>query len=149
MKIYFATDHAGFEFKNELLPYVESLGYETVDCGAHIYDEDDDYPEFVTNAAREVAIDPQNHKAVILGGSGQGEAIMANRYKGVRAIVYNTENLDFVKLGREHNDANIISLGARFISLEHAKEAVKLFFETPFSEDERHIRRIREINDYS
>lgn len=149
MKVYFGTDHAGFEYKNELITFVEELGYETNDNGAHVYDEEDDYPEFISAAAREVAINPEKRRGIILGGSGQGEAIMANRYKGVRAVVYNHENLELITLAREHNDANILSLGARFISLEHAKEAVKLFLETSFSEEPRHIRRIKEIREYS
>lgn len=149
MKIFFAADHAGFEYKNELIPFVEGLGYEINDNGAHVYDEQDDYPEFMSAAAREVAENPEECKAIIIGGSGQGEAIMANRYNRIRAIVYNNENLELITLAREHNDANILSIGARFISLEHAKEAVKLFLETPFSDEPRHIRRIKQISEYS
>lgn len=148
MKIFFGSDHAGFEYKKELIPYVESLGFETADLGAHTLNEEDDYPEFIANAAREV-MNSESSKGVILGGSGQGEAMVANRFRGIRAAVYNTQNLDIVRVAREHNDANMLSLGARFITLEHAKEAVKLFLETPFSEEERHIRRIRQIDEYA
>lgn len=148
MKVFFASDHAGFEYKQELIPFVEELGFETSDAGAHTYNEEDDYPEFISNAAREVAANPDEVKGIILGGSGQGEAMVANRFKHVRAAVYNTKNTELITLAREHNDANILSIGARFISLEDAKEAVKLFLETPFSDEERHIRRIKQIEEY-
>lgn len=148
MKIYFATDHAGYELKNELLEYVSNeLGYDVVDEGAHKYDKEDDYPDFVHKAAHAVSEDTKNRRAIILGWSGQGEAIVANRYKGVRAIVYNAVNLDIIKLSREHNDANILSLGAGFISTEDAKGAVRLWFEEDFSGVERHARRIKKIDD--
>lgn len=148
MKVYFASDHAGFEYKKELIPFVESLGYETSDAGAHVLNEEDDYPEFISNAAREVATKPEEVKAIILGGSGQGEAIMANRFKNVRAAVYNTNNEELITLAREHNNANILSIGARFVSLDEAKKAVQLFLETPFSDEERHLRRIKQIEEY-
>lgn len=149
MTIYFASDHAGFEYKKELIPFVESLGYKTSDSGAHTFNEEDDYPEFISNAAREVAANPEGAKAIVLGGSGQGEAMVANRIKHVRAAVYNGDNLDLIKLSREHNDANVLSLGTRFITLDHAKEAVKIWLETTFSGEERHERRINQIEHYS
>jgi len=145
MKIYFASDHAGFEMKNALEEYVVSLGYEVEDCGAYELDPDDDYTLFVKRAAEAVSKDPENTKAIILGGSGQGEDMVANKFEGVRAAEYYGGNLEIVKLSREHNDANVLSLGARFLSLEEAKEAVKLWLETPFSNEERHARRISEI----
>lgn len=146
MKIYLASDHAGFEMKNELLKFVKDLGYETEDCGAYELNPEDDYPEFIKKAARAVSEDPENSKAVILGGSGQGEAIVANRFSNIRAVVYYGSNLDIIKLSREHNDANILSLGARFLSLDEAKNTVKLWIETLFSGEERHKRRIEQIN---
>jgi ribose 5-phosphate isomerase B len=160
MKIYFASDHAGFEMKNELLKFVGGLGYETEDCGAYELNQEDDYPEFIKKAAKAVSEKPDDAKAIILGGSGQGEAMVANKFPNVRAAVYfgcNCENdsscqcgsckcsLDTVKLSREHNDANVLSLGARFLSLDEAKDAVKQWLETPFSGEERHIRRITNI----
>ena len=148
MKVVLASDHAGFEYKKELLQYLEENGVETVDVGAHSYDENDDYPEFIANAAKEVSVHPDNTFGIILGGSGQGEAIVANRFSAVRAAVYNTNNIELVELARQHNDANVLSLGARFITLDQAKEAVKIFLDTPFSEEERHIRRIEQINRY-
>jgi len=145
LKIVFASDHAGFEMKNALKEYVVSLGYEVEDCGAYELDPDDDYTLFVKRAAEAVSKDPENTKAIILGGSGQGEDMVANKFEGVRAAEYYGGNLEIVKLSREHNDANVLSLGARFLSLEEAKEAVKLWLETPFSNEERHARRISEI----
>lgn len=146
MKVYIATDHAGFELKNQLIPFIESLGNEVVDCGASVYDEKDDYPDFISKASAEVSKDPNNSRGVVLGGSGQGEAIVANHVPEVRAVVYYGGDLEIVQLGREHNNANVLSLGARFLSEEDAQNAIKLFLETPFSNDERHIRRISKIS---
>lgn len=146
-KVYFGSDHAGFDLKNQLLSYVQGdLGYEVEDCGAYECDPDDDYPEFIACAAKNVAADPAHAVAIILGGSGQGEAMIANRHKGVRAAVYYGGAHEMVALSREHNDANVLSLGARFLSLEEAKVAVKVWLSTPFSGDVRHVRRIRKID---
>lgn len=145
MKIYFASDHAGFELKNELLIFVKDAGYQTEDCGAFEYQADDDYPDFIKKATEAVSKDPENSRAIILGGSGQGEAIVANKFDKVRAIVFYGGNLDIIKLSREHNDANVLSIGSRFVFVNEAKEAVKLWLETPFSGEERHKRRINKI----
>ncbi len=146
LKIYFASDHAGFNLKNELLEFVRSLGYEVDDCGAYKLDLEDDYPEFVKKASAKVSADPENSKAIILGGSGQGEDMVADKFPNVRSAVYYGGPLEIIKLSREHNDANILSLGARFITEEEAKVAVKLWLETPFSGEERHKRRIKQID---
>lgn len=146
MKIYFAADHAGFEMKNKLVEFVGSLGFEVEDLGPQKFDNEDDYPLMIEKAGLEVFKDPADSKAIILGGSGQGEAIVANRFPNVRAAVYYGHDLDIIKFSREHNDTNILSLGARFLSDEEAKEAVKLWLETPFSGDRRHIRRLEEID---
>ena len=147
MTIYFATDHAGFELKNELLAYVrDELGFSVEDCGAHELDPVDDYPTIVEKAARAVAEDPDARKAIVLGGSGQGEAMVANRVQGIRAAVYYGGNQDIIRLSREHNDANILSLGARFVSSEEARSVVALWLETAFSGEERHARRISMFN---
>ena len=151
MKIYFASDHAGFEMKNELKEFVSGLQYEVEDCGAYELDPDDDYTLFIKRAAEAVSKDatseiPEGIRAIILGGSGEGEAMVANKFPGIRAAEYYGGNLEIVKLSREHSDANVLSLGARFISLGEAKEAVKLWLETPFSNEERHKRRISEID---
>lgn len=148
-KIYIGTDHAGYEMKNKLIPFIKNLGYEVVDCGAYINDPKDDDPNFVSAVARAVALNPEHIKGIILGGSGQGEAIVANRFPNVRAIVFYGKpgifsKLDVIRLGREHNDSNVLSLGARFLSLRSAEKAVKSWLEIPFSKAERHIRRIKE-----
>ena len=146
MKIYFASDHAGFEMKNTLIEFVKGLGYEIEDCGAYELDPDDDYTLFIKRAAQKVSDDPKNAKAIILGGSGQGEDMVANKFTHVRSAEYYGGNLEIIKLSREHNDANILSLGARFVSEKEAQEAVKIWLETPFSEEERHKRRIEQID---
>lgn len=148
MKVVLASDHAGFEYKKELLTFLEEMGVETIDVGAHTYDELDDYPEFIANAAHEVSAHPDTTIAIILGGSGQGEAILANRFPEVRAAVYNTNNIEIARLAREHNDANILSIGARFVTLDQAKEAVKEFMLTPLNEDEKYARRIGQAKKY-
>lgn len=147
--IYFATDHAGFELKEKLKKYVFELGYETEDFGSFKYDENDDYPDLILPAAKAVARDIENgvdSKAIILGGSGQGEAMVANRIPGIRATVLYDYNEDIIKLSKEHNNANVLSLGARFISEEYAQKAVKLWLETSFSGEERHQRRVEKLN---
>lgn len=160
MKILFATDHAGFELKEKLVPFVKELGYEVEDLGAFEYDENDDYPDSISKVASEISQNPASTMGIILGGSGQGEAIVANRYPNVRAIVFNGQceaGTDVpglpagrkvpneIVISREHNDANIISLGARFLNEETAKGAVKLWLETEFKGEERHVRRIAKI----
>ncbi len=145
MKIYLATDHAGFNLKETLKKWLVDEGYEVKDFGAFEYNKKDDYPDFVVNAAKAVAKDSGQSRAIILGGSGQGEAMAANRFKGVRAAVLYSYNEEIIKLSREHNYANILSLGARFLKEEEAKKAVKLWLETSFPGDERHIRRINKF----
>lgn len=146
MKIYFASDHAGFELKNTLLSLTrDELGLEVEDCGAFTLEEGDDYPDFVRIAAAKVSADPLESAAVILGGSGQGEAIAANRWPQVRAVVYYGGPTEIIKLSREHNAANVLSLGARFLSETEAVDALKLWLDTPFSEDERHRRRLEKL----
>jgi len=147
MKIFFATDHAGFELKNELVEFVKTLGHEVIDKGASTYDIADDYPDFISLAASEVSKDPES-KGIILGGSGQGEAIVANRFPNVRAALYYGGDIEILKLSRKHNDANILSLGARFLSVQEAKDAVELWLGTGFMGDERHARRIAKIDQY-
>ncbi len=150
MKVYFAADHAGFELKNALVEYVAELGYEMEDCGAYSFDKNDDYPAIIAIAAKRLAADASaghESRAIILGGSGQGEAIVANRFRGVRAVVYYGKEPSIPMLSREHNDANALSLGARFISEDEAKNTVKEWLSKPFSEDERHARRIKQIDE--
>ena len=153
MKIYIGTDHAGFEMKEELKPFLEELGHEVIDQGASEYNENDDYPDFIIPVAQAVSSDKEA-KGIILGGTGQGEAIAANRINGVRAVVFNGQYEphggrivpDEIIMSREHNDANIISLGARFLTADEAKRAITKWLATPFSEDERHVRRLQKID---
>ena len=145
MKIYIGTDHAGFELKEKLKSFLEEMGRKVVDKGAYEYDREDDYPDFIKPVAEAVSKDSES-RGIILGGSGQGEAIVANRVAGVRAAVYYGGTTEIIKLSREHNNANILSLGARFVDGAEAKEAVKLWLEIEFSGDERHQRRINKID---
>ncbi|KKU79881.1 MAG: Ribose-5-phosphate isomerase B [Parcubacteria group bacterium GW2011_GWA2_47_7] len=146
MKIFIATDHAGYELKEIITSYVEKdLGYTVADMGAHQMDIQDDYPDFIQLAAQEVSHDPSASRGIILGGSGQGEAMVANRFPNVRCAVYYGGDIDIVKLTREHNNSNILSLGARRITVDEAKAAVKLWLDTVFEDEERHVRRIRKI----
>lgn len=144
MKIYIGSDHAGFELKEKLIPFLKELGYEVEDKGAFSFNPQDDYPDFVMPVAEAISQD-QEARGIVLGGSGEGEAIATDRFPHVRTAVWYGGNLDVVKLSREHNDANILSLGARFINETAAKEAVRLWLETPFSGDERHVRRIEKL----
>lgn len=152
LKIVLASDHAGFELKKFLKKTLENDGYSVLDVGAHTLVPDDDYPIYISDAALKVAEDLSGQtKAIIIGGSGQGEAIMANRYPGVRAIVWygdgrKDQDLDIIKLSRQHNDANVLSLGARFISEQEAKVAVDLWLSTPFSNEDKHQRRNQQID---
>jgi ribose 5-phosphate isomerase B len=150
LKIIVASDHAGFERKNELLQYLRDSSFKVEDVGARTLEHDDDYPEYMIKAAMRVVEDPENTRAIIFGMSGEGEAIVANRFPGVRATVWYggsvSCSLEVIKLSREHNDANILSIGAHFVSKEEMLDAVKLWLSTPFSGEERHKRRIEEID---
>lgn len=142
--VYLATDHAGFELKETIKKFLESEGFEMKDFGAYSFDQEDDYPDFISLAARVVSKDPES-RAIILGGSGQGEAMVANKFPNVRAAVYYGSSEQMVELTRQHNDSNVLSLGARFLKEDEAIAAVKLFLQTPFSNEERHVRRIKKI----
>jgi len=142
MKIYLAADHAGFGLKEKIKQLLIKQGYAVKDFGAFEYNEGDDYPDFVHKAAAAVAKNPDDALGIVIGGSGQGEAMVANRYKGVRAAVYYGGRNEIIKLSREHNNANVLSLGSRFLSEEEALAAVDLWLRTPFSKEERHQRRI-------
>jgi ribose 5-phosphate isomerase B len=144
MKIYIASDHAGFELKQHLIEYLEGHGFEVVDKGPYELKKDDDYPDWIGLVGEEISEKP-NERGIVIGYSGQGEAIVANKFLRVRAGVYAGGSMEIPKLLREHNDANILSLGAHFISKEEAERAVDIFIDTQFSNDERHIRRIKKI----
>jgi len=146
MRIYIGSDHAGYELKEKLKAYMQSLNIEVVDKGAFSLNNEDDYPDFIVPVA-EAVIKENKSFGIIIGGSGEGEQISANKIDGARAIEFYGGNLEIVKLGREHNNANILSLGARFITEDEAKNAILLFMNTPFTNDERHVRRINKINE--
>lgn len=155
--IFIASDHAGFALKNALAEHLRTLGYAVEDMGAHTLDPEDDYPDFMTPLAKRVA-DELGARGIIIGGSGQGEAMCANRIPGIRAAVFygpmrvtaaldieggrSEDGYDAVRLPRRHNDANVLAIGARFVSGEEAEEAVHIFLETPFSTSARHARRL-------
>jgi ribose 5-phosphate isomerase B len=145
MTIYLGTDHAGYELKEALKVYLGELGYAIADKGALALEDGDDYPDYVRPVA-EAVVGEAGSFGIVLGASGEGEAMCANRVSGARAAVYYGGSLDIPRHARVDNDANILSLGARFVSPEEAKEAVKVFLETPFSNEERHARRIAKID---
>ncbi|MBU6389919.1 RpiB/LacA/LacB family sugar-phosphate isomerase [Patescibacteria group bacterium] len=144
MKIFIGGDHAGFALKTALISFLKELHHEVVDKGDFAPVPQDDYPKYIGAVAEEVSKNP-NTRGIVIGGSGEGEAIAANKFPRVRAAEYYGGALDIIRLSREHNDANVLSLGARFIKEAEAKEAVKLWLATPFSGEERHRRRIEEI----
>ena len=153
MKIYIGTDHAGYVLKEKLVSSLKGQGYEVEDMGAFEYNEEDDYPDFVIPVAREVSENSDGAKGIILGGTGEGEAIAANKFPHVRAVVYygnakpvvdNESNI--IVRSREHNNANILSLGARYFTEESVMEAVNLWLNTHYSGEERHVRRLEKID---
>jgi ribose 5-phosphate isomerase B len=145
--IFLASDHAGFVVKEAVKESLREKGYTVTDLGAHELVDGDDYPTYMAAAALKVAEDLKgNTKAIIFGGSGQGEAIVANRFPGVRAAVWYGGDQDILKKTREHNDANVLSIGARYVEADAACDAVQVWLTTPFSEDERHQRRIEQID---
>lgn len=161
MKIALASDHAGYEQLKELQIYLESLGHECLNFGPKTFDPNDDYPIYIAEAAKAVA-GGQAERGVILGGSGEGEAMAANRHKGVRCTVFygpavprrlvgaehhkSHDPYEIIKLSREHNDANMLSLAGWFVALADMKHVIKLWLETDFSKDERHERRNQELD---
>ena len=144
MKIHIATDHAGLDLKNIIRDYLISKGHEVTDHGAHEYDALDDYPDYIFPCAKAVASDLES-RGIILGGSGQGEAMAANRVKGVRAAVFYNGPVEIVKLSREHNNANILSLGARFMTEEEIYGVIEMWLDESFGGG-RHQRRIDKLD---
>ena len=155
--IFIAADHAGYELKNKLIEHLESKGYQIEDCGAYQFDPNDDYPDFVGKAAQAVSKNPNEDRGIVIGGSGQAEAITANKFKNIRAALFygktdfvkvadingreSADPYEIVRLSREHNDTNVLSLAARFLSEDEAKEAVDLWLSTKFDRASRHQRR--------
>jgi len=146
-KIYLATDHAGFEAKEKIKEFLKKEGLNFEDMGAFEYNKNDDYPDWISKAAKKVSEDPENSLAIIFGGSGQGEAMVANRYPNVRATVYYDGPREILKLSKEHNKANVLSIGARFVPEEYLVDVVKFWLEEDFSDVERHLRRIKKIEE--
>lgn len=162
MKIALATDHAGYEALAELKIFVEDLGHEYVDFGPQQFDVTDDYPDYMFPAAHAVA-DGACDVAIILGGSGQGEAMAVNRVKGVRCTLFyglvaalapidatgtiSEDPYEILRLSRQHNFANVLSLAGRFLSLDEMKQAITIWLDTPWSEDERHARRVGKLDE--
>jgi ribose 5-phosphate isomerase B len=145
VRVYLGSDHAGFELKSVIAEWAVLAGHEVTDCGPPSYHAGDDYPPYVMRAAASVAADPGS-MGIVIGGSGNGEQIAANKIGGIRAaLVWSTET---AKLARLHNDANVLSLGARMHSAQEAIEFTRVFLETPFSGEGRHARRIQMISGY-
>ncbi len=145
MKIFIAADHVGMKLKEELKGYLVGQGHEVVDCGNTTFDPDDDFTDFIIPAAEKVASD-KGSIGIVIGRSGNGEQIAANKVKGVlAALCWNTE---MAQLAREHNNANVLALGAVFVDLQGALNILKVFLETPFSTNERYVRRAEKIIKY-
>jgi ribose 5-phosphate isomerase B len=145
VRVHVGGDHAAWDLHRDLLAFLEEEGHDVVDHGPHAYDAVDDYPVFVLRAAEAVAADPGSF-GVVLGGSGNGEQMAANKVAGIRAALCYDDEL--ARLAREHNDAQVISIGARMATLEQARSMVRTFLGTAFSGDERHARRIEMVASY-
>jgi ribose 5-phosphate isomerase B len=161
MKIYLATDHTGIELKNKVKDFLEKEGYDPIDCGAYEYDKYDDYPDWISKAAEKVSENPSD-RGIIFGGSGQGEAMVANKFRNVRCALFytpalptqavniegdkSTDPFEILKLTREHNQANMLSIGFRFVKDEDVYRAIKVWLTTPDPTEERHKRRVEKIH---
>lgn len=145
MRVYIGSDHAGFDLKTYLVEHLRAAGHDVVDVGAPKYDSDDDYPPYCVEAARRTLADAGS-LGVVLGGSGNGEQIAANKVPGCRAAL--AWNVETATLAREHNDAQVVAVGARMHTAEQAGEIVDAFLATPFSQGERHERRIALLTEY-
>ena len=145
MRVYLGSDHAGFELKQHLVEHLTRSGHDVVDVGPHRYDPEDDYPPFCLDAAAKTVADPGS-LGIVIGGSGNGEQIAANKVPGVRAAL--AWNIETAQLTRQHNDANVVGIGARMHSPEDATAIVDAFLETKFSGEERHARRIEILAEF-
>jgi len=144
MNVHLATDHAGYTHKNAVADWLRGEGYTVIDHGATVYDPEDDYPDFIARAAVAISRNPDD-RAIIFGGSGQGEAMLANRFPAVRATVLYTNDDEIVELSRAHNDANVLSIGARFLSVDDTKRHVWNWLHAERSDIERHNRRVEKV----
>lgn len=163
MKIFIASDHTGFEIKEKVKNYLLGKHYEVRDCGAFRFDPEDDYPQFMHEAAEGVSANPDTDRGILLGGSGQGEAMVANKSKGVRCALFYTPTVatsainiegatsedpySIVGLTREHNGANMLSFGIRFLTEDQILKAIDVWLHAPDPSNERHIRRIQQIKE--
>ena len=145
MRVYLGSDHAGYELKMHLVNHLTKQGHEAIDVGPAHYDAEDDYPPFCIEAARKVLADPGS-LGIVIGGSGNGEQIAANKVAGVRSAL--AWRVEIAQLARQHNDANVVAVGARQHTLDEAAAIVEAFLTTPFSGNERHARRIVQVADY-
>jgi ribose 5-phosphate isomerase B len=145
MRVHLGSDHAGFELKSALLARLQELGHEPIDHGPHVYDAQDDYPPYVLAAATAAGAEPDS-LGIVIGGSGNGEAIAANKVRGVRAALAWSD--ETARLGREHNNANVLSLGARQYPVADALRFAEIFLATDFTGEERHVRRLAMLDDY-
>ncbi|MDF3045368.1 MAG: ribose 5-phosphate isomerase [Ornithinibacter sp.] len=145
MRVHLGGDHAAYDLLVDLVTFLQGEGHEVTNHGPHTYDEVDDYPVYVLRAAQAVAADPGSF-GVVLGGSGNGEQMAANKVAGIRAALCSDDEL--ARLAREHNDAQVISIGARMTSVDEARSMLRVFLTTPFSGDERHARRIAMVSAY-
>jgi ribose 5-phosphate isomerase B len=145
VRVYLGSDHAGFELKAALIEWLAGAGHEPVDCGPASYNPDDDYPVYVMRAAARAIADPGS-LGIVIGGSGNGEQIAANKIPGVRAALAWTD--ETAQLARQHNDANVLSLGARMYPVADAVGFARVFVETPFSGEPRHARRLEMVAEY-
>lgn len=161
MKIVVACDHAGFDFKEKVKEFLIKEDYSVEDCGAFTFDKHDDYPDFISKAAKIVSGDPENIKGIVFGRSGQAEAMLANKFKNVRCALFyapaipvgaadvtgrvSTDPFEMIRLTREHNNANMLSIGGAFIKEQDLLKVVKLWLDAPFPGHERHVRRIEKI----
>lgn len=162
--IYLAADHAGFELKEKIKEHLKSKGFVVDDKGALSFDKDDDYPDLIAPVAKAVSEDPEKSKGILFGGSGQAEMMVANKFKGVRCALFyaavpplgaadvtgriSSDPFEMIRLTREHNNANMLSIGARFVSAETAKKVVDLWLSQDFPGDVRHVRRIKKISEF-
>jgi ribose 5-phosphate isomerase B len=145
MRVHLGSDHAGFELKTALVARLKELGHEPIDHGPHAFDAQDDYPPYVLGAAAGAAADPES-RGIVIGGSGNGEAIAANKVRGIRAALAFSD--ETARLGREHNNANVLSLGARMYPEADAIRFAEIFLSTDFTGEERHVRRLAMLDDY-
>jgi len=149
MKIYIGTDHKGFRIKEKVKSWLLAWGYEVEDLGAHSLDPDDDYPDFASRVAEKISENSNSDevRGILLGATGEGEAIVANKYNGVRCSVYYGGQEEIVALSRDHSDVNIFSIGVLFLDEDTLKKMIKLWLEKPFSGMERHVRRLKKIEE--